>query len=430
MTDRLRLHHSASLAGTISVPGDKSISHRALILGALADGENRVRGWLDAGDTRATLGALRALGIDVRRQDDALLFEGGHLQAPSGPIDCRNAGTAMRLLAGLLVGQPFSSTIDGSPQLRSRPMGRITAPLCQMGADIRDVGGRAPLHISPADLHAIQYRLPVASAQVKSALILAGLHAQGRTVIVEPGPARDHTERMLQAMGADLQVEQTTISVTGGQALQPLNMTVPGDLSSAAFIVVAVLLLPDSSVVLENIGLNPTRTGLLSILQEMGADLGREVRHESGEEVGTLTVASAELRAVEVGGAAIVRAIDELPILAVAATQAEGETVIRDAGELRVKEVDRIALVARELRRLGAQLEERPDGMVIRGPTPLQGADVHSHGDHRLGMALSVAGLVASGTTTVHGAGCIEDSFPGFAQTLAALGANVEKEQE
>ena len=426
MISRLVINHSGPLSGTARVPGDKSISHRALILGLLADGENRVRGWLDAGDTRATLEAARALGADVRQDGDTLVFRGACLQAPSEAINCRNAGTAMRLLAGLLVGQPFTSILNGSPQLRRRPMGRITAPLCQMGADIEDTGGRAPLRIRPASLRAVQYRLPVASAQVKSALILAALHARGRTEIVEPGPARDHTERMLRAMGADLEVDGPVIRVAGGRPLQPLRMQIPGDISSAAFLIVAALLLPDSAVTIEDVGLNSTRTGLLSVLRRMGAAIEADSRLESGEEIGELTAMASAMEGLEVGGDVIVRAIDELPILAVAATQAEGKTVIRDAGELRVKEVDRIALLATELRRFGAELVERPDGMVIHGPTRLHGAEVHSHGDHRLGMALAVAGLAATGTTVVHGVACIEDSFPGFAETMIGLGAGIE----
>ena len=424
----LTIRSGHPLTGSTTVPGDKSISHRALILGALASGQNQVRGWLAAGDTLATLGAIRALGIEVERNGDRLTFTGGTLRAPAAPIDCVNAGTCMRLLAGLLAGQPFPSTLDGSEQLRRRPMGRITGPLRSMGADISDDDGRAPLNIKPAKLRGMTHELTIASAQVKSAILLAGIQAEGVTTVVEPGPSRDHTERMLSAMGADLAVEGRTVTVRNDsrQTFRPLTIAVPGDMSSAAFVIVAVLLVTGSDVRITGVGLNPTRTGLLDVLVEMGADISIEDRDEQGgEPVGTLQVQASGLQATQIGGERVVRAIDELPILAVAATQANGETLIRDAGELRVKEVDRIALVAQELRKLGAEIEETPDGMIINGPTALTGAHVHSHGDHRLGMALAVAGLVANGETCVEDAACIDDSFPGFAQTLAHLGAEI-----
>jgi 3-phosphoshikimate 1-carboxyvinyltransferase len=424
----LTVRPAKHLHGVTTVPGDKSISHRALILGALAGGENRARGWLAAGDTLATLDAVRALGVEVRREGDGLTFRGGTLAAPGGPIDCANAGTAMRLLAGLLAGQDFPSVLDGSEQLRCRPMRRVVEPLRQMGAQIEDANGRAPLRIRPARLAGIDYRPPVASAQVKSAVLLAGLHANGPTTVTEPGPSRDHTERMLAAMGAAVRVNGRAIRVESGTGdLEPLDMTVPGDFSSAAFPIVAAALLPGSDVRVTGVGLNPTRTGLLDVLARMGVELSIEERGEqSGEPVGTLRIGGGRLQATQIGGDDVVRAIDELPVLAVAATQATGETVIGDAAELRVKEVDRISLLAQELRRMGAQVEERPDGMIVGGPARLRGTTVDSHGDHRLGMALAVAGLVAEGETRVEGAGCIHDSFPGFARALAGLGAEVE----
>lgn len=425
---QIRVRAGRALRGTAGVPGDKSISHRALILGALAAGENRVRGWLAAGDTLATLEAMRALGVEVRREGDCLRFAGGVLAAPLRPIDCANAGTAMRLLAGLLAGQPFASVLDGSQQLRRRPMRRVTDPLRLMGANITDSAGCAPLTIRPADLSGIRYEMPVASAQVKSALLLAGLHAEGATMIIEPGPTRDHTERMLAAMGTDIVVDGPSATVGAQRAvpLQPLDMSIPGDLSSAAFLIVAAALVPGSDVRIEGVGLNPTRTGLLDVLRRMGADIAIEEEGEQGgEPVGTLHVRGGALRATRIAGEDVVRAIDELPVLAVAATQAQGETVIADAAELRLKEVDRIGLLAGELRKLGASVEERPDGMLIGGPARLRGARFTSHGDHRLAMALAVAGLVAEGETLVEDAACAADSFPGFAATLAALGAEV-----
>lgn len=425
----LTIHPAQPLAGTTTVPGDKSISHRALILGALASGPNHVQGWLAAGDTLATLGALRALGVDVQRQADRLSFAGGALQPPTAPIDCVNAGTGMRLLAGLLAGQPFPSTLDGSEQLRRRPMRRITEPLRHMGADIADSDGRAPLHIQPAVLRGVTHELAVASAQVKSAILLAGVQTDGLTTVIEPGPSRDHTERMLGAMGADLAVEGLTLTLNGDRArrLEPLDVIIPGDISSAAFVIVAALLVPGSEVTVTSVGLNNTRTGLLDVLADMGAGIAIEDRAEQGgEPVGALHIRASELQATTIGGELVVRAIDELPILALTATQAHGETVIRDAAELRVKEVDRIALVAQELRRLGAHIEETPDGMIIEGSTPLTGALVHSHGDHRLGMALAVAGLIAQGETCLEDAACIDDSFPGFIPTFTRLGAELD----
>ena len=424
----LTVRPGGPLKGEVAAPGDKSLSHRVLILGALAHGESVVRGWLDSGDTRATLAAVEALGVPITRDGSfGLSLRGGHLRAPDQPIDCANAGTAMRLLAGALAGQLFDSTLDGSPQLRQRPMRRVTEPLRQMGARIEDHDGRAPLVIHGRPLHGSVYHLKVASAQVKSALLLAGLHADSPTTIVEPGPSRDHTERLLAAMGTEMAIDGGVIRLLNpGVALGPLDVSIPGDFSSAAFPLLAALLVPGSNVHLHAVGLNPTRTGLLDILRRMGGNVTlRGLADESGEPVGGLRVRASGLTGAVVEGDEVVRAIDELPVLAVAATQAEGVTEVRDAAELRVKEVDRISTLAAELRALGAQIEERPDGFIVEGPTRLRGARVDSHGDHRLGMALAVAGLVAEGETVVDDAGCIADSFPGFAGLLAKLGAEV-----
>jgi 3-phosphoshikimate 1-carboxyvinyltransferase len=425
----LTVHSTRKLHGESSVPGDKSISHRVLILGALAQGRSTVRGWLQAGDTLATLNAMRALGIDVHQDGGSLSFEGGTLRPPAAPIDCVNAGTAIRLLAGLLAGQGFDCVLDGSAQLRRRPMRRVSEPLRAMGARIEDAEGHAPLHIRPAALAGTRVELPVASAQVKSALILAGLHASGVTEVVEPGPSRDHTERMLGAMGADIRLSNSHVRVVGhkDQPLQPLDVTIPGDLSSAAFLIVAAACLPGSDIHIQGVNLNPTRTGLVEILKRMGADIGVEqTGAESVEPVGVIDVHGGVLRSTRVAGDEVVRAIDELPVLAVAATQAQGDTTIADASELRVKEVDRISLLAGELRKLGADIQEQPDGMIVHGPTSLRGAVVASHGDHRLGMALAVAGLMAEGETVVEDADCIGDSFPGFAATFARLGGELQ----
>ena len=458
----LLVRPGAALRGEARLPGDKSISHRALILGAIAAGTTPVHDFLPAGDCLATLRAVRALGIEVERPTPSDVIVHGRglhgLEEPGNVLDCARSGTTLRLLAGLLAGQPFASVLSGDEQLRRRPMGRIAEPLRLMGATVlgRDGGRRPPLAIQGGGLRGIDYELPVASAQVKSALLLAGLFAEGDTTLHVPGPARDHTERLLRAMGCDVwyQVAGSRYAVPGTRypipdasspiyntqylklhpprQLHPLDLTIPGDFSSAAFLIVAALLVPDSQVTLRGVGVNPTRTGLLDVLAAMGAGVElREPRDEDGEPVADLTVRSAELTAVEVGGEVVVRAIDELPLLAVAASQARGQTVLRDAGELRVKETDRIAVTVAELRRLGAEIEGRPDGFAVQGPTPLQGAAVDSHGDHRLAMALCVAGLLARGETRredtrVEGADCIADSFPGFAQTLAGLGADVQ----
>jgi 3-phosphoshikimate 1-carboxyvinyltransferase len=416
------------LKGEIGLPGDKSLSHRALILGALARGESKVRGWLDSGDTRATLDAIEALGVPVTRDGPTRLsLRGGDLRAPADPIDCANAGTAMRLLAGALAGQPFDSTLDGSPQLRQRPMRRVTDPLRQMGARIEDEDGRAPLSIQGTSLYGSVHQLEVASAQVKSALLLAGLHADGPTTIVELGPSRDHTERLLMAMGAELAIDRNVIRLLNpGVALEPLDVTLPGDFSSSAFLLAASLITPGSDVRLRAVGLNPTRTGLLDALRRMEGNIVIQgMAEESGEPVGGLRARTSRLTGTVIEGDEVVRAIDELPVLAVVATQAEGITEVHDAAELRVKEVDRIGLLVAELRKLGAQIEERPDGFIIEGPVQLRGAHVDSHGDHRLGMALAVAGLVAEGETVLDDADCITDSFPGFVKTLAKLGAEI-----
>jgi 3-phosphoshikimate 1-carboxyvinyltransferase len=429
------------LSGTVSVPADKSISHRAVMLGALADGRSLIDNWLPAGDTLATLGAFEALGIAIeveRRSEQAwrLAIEGRGLHGlrrPQAAIDCRNAGTCMRLLAGILAGQTFASLLDGSEQLRRRPMRRICRPLRQMGARIEDRDGRAPLVIQPAPLQGMEYRLEVASAQVKSAILLAGLYAAGESRLFQPGPGRDHTERMLQAMGAPLAVEPAAdgggwITLAGPvTGLQPLQLTVPADISSAAFPLVAAAVVPHSRITLTGVGINETRTGILDLLAAMGAPFTLDGQQTSGgEPAANVTIGFDELHATAAAGELVVRAIDEFPAWAVAASQAAGKSSVRDAAELRVKEVDRIGVLAGELRKMGAAVDEHTDGFSVTGPTRLKGAEVDSHGDHRLGMALAIAGLVADSPTLVHDAGCIADSFPGFVETMQALGAEME----
>ncbi len=415
--------------GQARVPGDKSITHRALLFAALAEGPSRVRGYLDSGDCRATIGCLGQLGVDVESIGPSELVVRGvglhGLAEPFRPLDCVRSGTCMRLLAGILAGQPGLSVLSGDEQLLRRPMDRIVQPLKAMGAQIWGrAGGRyAPLAIQGALLQGTTLRLPVASAQVKSAVLLAGLYAQGETVVVEPGPSRDHTERMLRARGVPLSSEALTHRVTGPvPSLARLDVAVPGDFSSAAFLIGAALLVAGSRLVLRDINLNPTRTGLLDAIARMGGQVTiLTERDAAGEPLGDIEVYAQPLRGAAIGGELVPRMIDEFPLLALLATQAEGVTTVTDAAELRVKETDRIATVTAALRTLGAQIEPTADGFVVEGPTPLRGALVDSAGDHRLAMTLAIAALVAHGETTITRAECMDDSFPGFYPLLASL---------
>ena len=427
--DFFRVNPGPPLRGTTTVPGDKSISHRAVLFGALAQGTTHIRGWLPAGDTEASLGAVRALGVPVERHSpNDLTLQGGTLQPPQGNLNLVNAGTGIRLLTGIMVGQPFPSVLDGSEQLRRRPMNRVIDPLAQMGANIRGTDGRAPLYVEPAALHGIHYAMPVASAQVKSAILLAALFADSATTVTQPGPARDHTERMLAAMGANLVTDDNAVTITPGATLTAMDFTVPGDASSAAFIAVAALLVPDSDVIIENVNLNETRTGIFDMLQVMGADLTVfQTGTAAGEPVGRVHARYSPLEAITVGGDVVVRMIDEFPIFMVAALAAEGRTVVRDAQELRVKETDRIAVMSHELRKLGAQITETEDGFTIDGPQTLTGSTVDGNDDHRIAMSMAVAGLMARGQTHVMDARCAADSFPGFAETLQSVGGDVAR---
>jgi 3-phosphoshikimate 1-carboxyvinyltransferase len=415
----------------MDVPGDKSISHRALLLGALANGPSRVNGFLPSGDCHATLRCLRALGSRIEMHGETELTVHGlglsGLCAPAAPLDCARSGTTMRLLAGLLAGQAFTTTLTGDHQLLQRPMRRIAEPLRQMGGEISTTSGHAPLTICGRQLRGCEHQLPVASAQVKSALLLAGLYADGPTTVHQPGPARDHTERMLFAMGAAIETAGLTITLQPSPSLSPVPVSIPGDISSAAFPLVAALLIPDSSVTIRGVGVNPTRTGLLDVLKAMGADIAVANERSAGNEpLADLTTRASDLVGVEVRGDTVVRMIDELPLLAIAATQASGTTVVRDAAELRVKETDRIGAVVAELRQLGACIEPLPDGFVVKGPTPLRGAAVDSHADHRLAMALAIAGLIAQEAATIENAECMDDSFPGFVDRMRKMGARYD----
>ncbi len=426
---KLVIRACGPLRGELTVPGDKSISHRAVLLAACAEGSSRITGFLPSEDCRNTLRAVEALGVSVRWEDPTtIVIQGrghGGLGEPANVLDFGNSGTGLRLTAGLLAGLPFFSILTGDASLRGRPMGRIVEPLRRMGARIDGRGGgdRAPLSIRGGGIVGIDYTLPVASAQVKSALLLAGLFAGGRTTVREPAATRDHTERLMEHVGVSIRRSAGEVSLEGGASWGGAEISVPGDLSSAAFFIVAALIVPDSEIVIRGVGINPTRTGLLDILDAMGGRIERlNVRIASGEPVADLKVAASALKGVDVGGALIPRSVDELPVLAVAAAAASGETVIRDAGELRAKESDRIATMASELRKIGADVEERPDGMVIRGGKALRGAACESHGDHRVAMSMAVAGLIAQGETAVSGAEWIGTSFPDFERLLAGLG--------
>ena len=416
------------LRGELHVPGDKSITHRSLLLSALSDGTSRLSNLLGGGDCAATWRCVEALGVEIEplSAHQALVHgRGMSWREPRDVLDCGGSGTTMRLLAGLLAGQRFASVLGGNAQLRNRPMDRVMTPLRLMGASIEGEGGGrlAPLYIQKAKLHGIHYQLPMASAQVKSCVLLAGLLADGETMVSEPALSRDHTERMLAARGVAVGGEAPKRFVVGPvEHLVSVDTTIPGDFSSAAYLIVGGLLVPDSKVLIRGVGVNPTRTGLLDVLQAMGGDVHLlDERDEGGEPVADILVRSSTLQATKVGGALIPRLIDELPILALAATQAQGVTRVRDAAELRVKETDRIETIVGVLRAFGAQIEPRPDGFDVLGCTPLKGATVDSHGDHRMGMTAAVAGLIAEGETAVCRAQVIADSFPGFEQCLQRI---------
>jgi 3-phosphoshikimate 1-carboxyvinyltransferase len=413
------------LRGVVTVPGDKSISHRALIVAALARGRARVTGLNPGDDVAATADALRLLGavIEAPNNDEAVVEGKGWdgLHEPGDVIDARNSGTTLRLVTGLCAGVPGASVLTGDATLRDRPMLRIVSPLRQMGATVDGArhGDRAPLFVRGGPLDAIDLELPAPSAQVKSCVLLAGLRASGRTSVAEPAPSRDHTERMLAAAGIEVVRTGTTAALEGGRDPDAVDWVVPGDLSAAMFFVVAATLVPGSDLTIERVGLNPTRTEALNVLIEMGADIRVEAEGSSGgEPYGSLHVVHAPLHGVEVAGRRVGALLDEVPALAIAASQAEGETVVRDAAELRVKESDRIATMTEGLRAIGGDAEELRDGLVVRGPSSLAGGRVSSHGDHRVAMSFAVAGLVAESNVLVDGWSCVDTSFPGFLDVL------------
>jgi len=415
------------LRGTIRVPGDKSISHRSVMLGALANGVTEITGFLDGDDCRSTIACFRELGIAITQEGERVIVHGRGMRGLTKPnriLDVGNSGTTIRLISGILAAQDFDCEITGDASICKRPMGRVITPLSQMGADVRgkETENMAPLLIHGRPLHGIAYEMPVASAQVKSAVLLASLYAKGETTVHEIFPSRDHTERMLNYLGADIKQENGVIKSRPIAELIARPIQVPGDISSAAFFIVAALITPDSHVIIENVGINETRTGILDVLLEMGADIClRNKRIVCGEPVADIEVRYAKLRGVTFGGATIPRLIDEIPVLAVAALCADGTTIVRDAQELKVKESNRIRTMAEELGKLGAAVTETDDGMIIEGGQMLTGGLTNSHHDHRVAMSIAVAALAARGETQITDAEWATVSFPQFFTILDSL---------
>lgn len=415
------------LKGEVTVPGDKSISHRAVMLGAVAKGLTEIDGFLQGADCLATIGCFERMGVSVENSGGRVLVHGNGLHGLKKPdcvLDCKNSGTTTRLLSGLLSAQPFPVTLTGDASIQKRPMERIMTPLRQMGASIWSVreNGCAPLSIEGRPLHGISYRSPVASAQVKSAILLAGLYAEGETRVTEPYLSRDHSERMLSRFGAEVRTEGTTAILQPAAELYGQKIAVPGDISSAAFFIAAALIVPGSELFIKNVGINPTRDGILSVCRGMGADIELfNVSDKGGEPAADLLVRHSALSGTTIGGAAIPTLIDELPVIAAMACFAEGETVIRDAAELKVKESNRIAVMAEGLTAMGADVTETEDGMVIRGGRPLHGAVIDSRKDHRIAMTFAVASLAAAGQTEIRDAKCVDISYPGFYRDLERL---------
>lgn len=423
----IRINPMRRIQGEIEVPGDKSISHRAALFGGMAQGETHITNFLLGQDCLSTLACLKTLGVEWERRGAEVWIRGRGFEnwhEPQDILDVGNSGTTMRLMLGVLAGCPFSATLTGDASIRSRPMARVTLPLQEMGARIlgRQEGKYAPLTIQGGHLQEIQFRSPVASAQVKSAILLAGLRAKGETVVTEPFLSRDHTERMLRGFGVDLRSEGYTAKVKGGATLSGQEVSVPGDISSAAFFLVLGTLVPQGELLIKNVGMNPTRTGILDALWQMGADIQvEEEREECGEPRANLRVRPAQLHGIEIQGEMIPKLIDEVPVLAVAASLAQGETTIRDAAELRVKETDRIRTVVQGLQALGANAQELPDGLRIQGAKGLRGGAAHSHGDHRLAMAWVVAGLLAEEGISLEGIEAAAVSFPDFLEMIREI---------
>lgn len=417
----------SSLRGSLTIPGDKSISHRSVMFGSLAQGTTEITHFLKGADCLSTISCFRSMGVEIQEKDGKILVHGRGLRGlkrPEGVLDCGNSGTTTRLLAGILCGQDFDSVLTGDTSIQKRPMKRVIEPLSRMGAHIVSVRGDgcAPLAITGSPLHGVSYSTPVASAQVKSAILLAGLYADGETRVTEPARSRDHTERMLSAFGADVRTEGTTAVIQPARELYGQKIQVPGDISSAAFFLAAGLITPDSEILLKHVGTNPTRDGVLRVLRQMGGRI--ETISQSGgdgEPAEDLLVRSSDLHGVEIGGEIIPTFIDELPVIAAVACFAQGETVIRDAAELKVKESNRIDAMVRNLAAMGADVTETEDGMIIRGGRPLHGAVIDSRDDHRIAMTFAVTALAAQGETDIPGWDCVRISYPEFKRDLAGI---------
>lgn len=423
----MKFYQSGPLKGEITVPGDKSISHRSVMFGSIAKGTTEITGFLQGADCLSTISCFQKMGVEIENHQDTVLVHGRGLHgltAPDSVLDCGNSGTTTRLISGILAGQKFSCTLTGDASIQKRPMKRIMEPLGMMGAQIKSVhdNGCAPLAITGSPLHGIHYHSKVASAQVKSSILLAGLYAEGRTQVTEPALSRNHTEIMLRFFGADVSSEGRTASILPADELYGQKIIVPGDISSAAYFIAAALLVPGSELLIKNVGINPTRDGILRVCRAMGADITLlNAVYDSGEPVADLLVRHSSLKATEIGGELIPTLIDEIPVIAVMACAASGTTVIKDAAELKVKESNRIRTVVDNLRSMNAHVEETDDGMIIHGGKPLQGGIIESHLDHRIAMSFAVASLIANGETEIRNSDCVNISYPSFYEDLEKL---------
>lgn len=427
MTSKVLDYKQPSLQGTLRIPGDKSVSHRSIMFGAMAEGTTTVEGFLLSDDCLATIDCFQKLGVEITVEGENVQIESNGIKAwkePNEILYTGNSGTTTRLMLGILAGSNVSSVLIGDESIQKRPMKRVTDPLKQMGAKLigRENGQFTPIAVEGTNLASIHYQMPVASAQVKSAILFAALHAQGETIIQEIETSRDHTEKMLQHFGADIKVRNKTIRLQGGQKLVGTHVVVPGDISSAAFFLASGAIVPDSKLILTNVGLNETRTGIIDVLQAMGANLSINMsENTSHEEMGTIEIETSSLKGTEIGGDLIPRLIDEIPIIALLATQAEGKTVIKNAEELKVKETNRIDAVVNELKKLGANITATEDGMIIEGPTPLHGGEFKTYGDHRIGMMGAIASLITSSGIALDDPACIAVSYPNFFEQLDSV---------
>ena len=423
----MKLSRVHGLSGEVTVPGDKSISHRSIMLGSIAKGNTEVEGFLQGADCLSSIACFRKMGVEIENNGDKVLVHGRGLRglkAPDSILDVGNSGTTTRLMSGILAAQPFVSTVNGDASIQKRPMKRIITPLSQMGADIRSLRGNdcTPLEIHGTNLHGIHYDSPVASAQVKSAILLAGLYADGETSVTEPEVSRNHTELMFEEFGVDIRTEGKSVYVKPADELYAKKVIVPGDISSATYFLVAAAITPNSCVTVKNVGINPTRDGILRVLSDMGADVTVEKPSgEIGEPTADVTVRTSDLKGCVVGGEVIPTLIDEIPAIAILACFADGETIIKDAAELKVKESNRIDVMVDNLKKMGADIEATEDGMIIRGGRPLHGAVIDSHLDHRVAMSFAVAAMNAEGETEITGAECVDISYPGFYEDMRKL---------